>query len=356
MADIFKSFRHSAKGDWPSIQLVIAPFALRDLSATFFRRLIKMSPLVPLPLKTVLKLSFCGLVLGVIATGLGQQANAETSWKGTASTAWSNSSNWTAGVPTSSVDAIIGDANFTGANQPTVDVTATGKSLTLTTSKASTLTLTTNNLTVSGSITIGTGDTIASSSSANLFLTGDFTNNGTFTPAAGTVTFNGTTSQAIGGTSTSSFRSLTISNTSAEVTASVNFNVVTIFTVNASAVFNPNAGVVINSALTQGTMINSGTIKVTRTAATADFSSQYKFSSNSQSNSIVNYSGLGDQTVNNLTYAGLTISGSGTKTLAAATSISGNLTLTSGTLSAGASNFNFTLNSGNWINNGGAYS
>ena len=63
MADIFKNFRHPAKRDWPSTQLVA--FGLRDLScATFFRRLIKISPLVPLPLKTVLKLSFCGLVLG----------------------------------------------------------------------------------------------------------------------------------------------------------------------------------------------------------------------------------------------------------------------------------------------------
>ena len=39
--------------------------------------------------------------------------------------------NWTAGVPTSAVDAIIGDANFTGINQPTISATATCKSLTI---------------------------------------------------------------------------------------------------------------------------------------------------------------------------------------------------------------------------------
>ncbi|HMG68420.1 MAG TPA: hypothetical protein VK588_12070, partial [Chitinophagaceae bacterium] len=42
----------------------------------------------------------------------------QTSWRGTTSTAWSVVTNWTAGVPTSTKDAIIGDANFTGVNQP----------------------------------------------------------------------------------------------------------------------------------------------------------------------------------------------------------------------------------------------
>jgi len=43
-----------------------------------------------------------------------------TSWRGTTSTDWSGAANWTAGVPTSAVDAIIGDVNFTGANQPSI--------------------------------------------------------------------------------------------------------------------------------------------------------------------------------------------------------------------------------------------
>ena len=37
--------------------------------------------------------------------------NAQTSWNGTTSTNWATASNWTNGVPTSSVDAVIGDAN-----------------------------------------------------------------------------------------------------------------------------------------------------------------------------------------------------------------------------------------------------
>ncbi|HSB92029.1 MAG TPA: hypothetical protein VLC28_02880, partial [Flavitalea sp.] len=50
-----------------------------------------------------------------------QSAVAQTSWKGTVSTNWTTAGNWSAGVPTANVDVIIGDANFTGSNQPTVN-------------------------------------------------------------------------------------------------------------------------------------------------------------------------------------------------------------------------------------------
>ena len=55
----------------------------------------------------------------------------QTSWKGTVSTAWTNTSNWTAGVPTSTVDAILGDANFTGPNQPAMNNVGNCKSIPL---------------------------------------------------------------------------------------------------------------------------------------------------------------------------------------------------------------------------------
>ena len=85
---------------------------------------------------------------------------AQTSWKGTSSTSWSTAANWTAGVPTASLDAIVGDANFTGANQPSITGTAVCKSLTLgTATKASTLTIS-RQLTVSGNITISTNGKI----------------------------------------------------------------------------------------------------------------------------------------------------------------------------------------------------
>src|SRR5205807_381075 len=47
---------------------------------------------------------------------------ATVSWKGSASTSWSNASNWSVGVPSTTDDVII-DTN--SANQPILDTTAT---------------------------------------------------------------------------------------------------------------------------------------------------------------------------------------------------------------------------------------
>src|SRR4051812_37388548 len=81
---------------------------------------------------------------------------AQTSWKGTTSTDWSTASNWTNGVPSSTVDAILGDANFTGARQPTFTVTSTCKSLTIGGAVATTLSVN-KTLTAYGNITINSG-------------------------------------------------------------------------------------------------------------------------------------------------------------------------------------------------------
>src|SRR6478752_220618 len=107
-----------------------------------------------------------------------------TSWKGTTSTSWTTSSNWTAGVPTATVDVIIGDANFTGANQPKLSSrNSYCKSLTIgTSSKVSVLTMDTKNrnLTVSGDITIGANGTIQHTNNSRLTLTGVWSNSGSY--------------------------------------------------------------------------------------------------------------------------------------------------------------------------------
>ena len=111
-------------------------------------------------------------------------AFAQTSWKGTTSTAWGTAANWTAGVPTATTDALIGDANFTGASQPAISSSAACKSLTLGTgTKASTLTVG-KGLTVSGNVTIGANGTLSHTTTTALSLTGNWTNNGTYTPSA----------------------------------------------------------------------------------------------------------------------------------------------------------------------------
>ena len=86
-------------------------------------------------------------------------ALAQTSWRGTTSTDWSIAANWTAGVPTATADAVIGDANFTGLNQPDLSATSVCKSLTVGAgSKVATLKVD-KRLTVSGNLTIGANGT-----------------------------------------------------------------------------------------------------------------------------------------------------------------------------------------------------
>lgn len=97
----------------------------------------------------------------------------QTSWKGTVSTAWNNSGNWTAGVPTSTVDAIIGDASFTGSFQPTISSIASCLALTIQTG---------------ASVTV---------SAATLQIYGTISNTGTFTATNGTIEMAGSAAQTI---------------------------------------------------------------------------------------------------------------------------------------------------------------
>lgn len=78
---------------------------------------------------------------------------ATTSWRGVTSTAWATATNWTNGVPVATTDVIVGDANFTGANQPTISTAALCLTVTISGStKATTLTIN-----AAGSLTVGGG-------------------------------------------------------------------------------------------------------------------------------------------------------------------------------------------------------
>ena len=163
-------------------------------------------------------------------------------WLGTTSTAWNTASNWCGGVPTSSTEVVIPS----GGNQPLIGAAAVCNSITI--NAGATVTMNgSNTLTVSGNFvnngtfTPGTGTvifdgtsvisgstvntfnnltisgTLNGPSSATMHITGNWSNSGTFTHNDGTVAFTGTATQTIGGSSTSPFYNLTADNTSADI-------------------------------------------------------------------------------------------------------------------------------------------
>jgi hypothetical protein len=199
--------------------------------------------------------------------------------------------------------------------------------------------------TVNGTLLISAGTLSVGASNYALNVKGNFTNNATFTQGGGTVTLNGTTSQAIGGSTATAFNNLTISNTNAPVSATASFSVGGTLTVNASAVLSPAAAVVISGG---GTLTGSGTVQVTRTAATADFGSQYTITYKTLTNLTVDYNGTAE-VLSNLTYGNLKVSGSitgasNTATVGGIFTVTGTFTPMSGTI---------TMNNGSSISASG---
>ncbi len=237
-------------------------------------------------------------------------------WTGLTSTDWATASNWSNSVLPDALSSVTIPSGT--PNAPTINSTVSVKKITV--NSSATLTVTTGGtLSISDSLTVN--GTIAGSGS-------------------GTVVMNGGIKQIISGTGTIGFVNLTISNTINQVVANNNINVSGSLTVNSGAVFNPLPAVVLNnSGAGTSTITGSGTIMVTRTASTADYQSQYKFNTNTLSGLTTEYAGAGAQTINlGVNYGNLTISGSGTKTLSAAvsaTNVTGNINVTSGTLSNG---------------------
>ena len=172
------------------------------------------------------------------------------------------------------------------------------------------------NTTVSGSstssfnnVTIG-GTLVAPASTIN--VAGALANNGTFTHSSGTVLFNGTS--AISGSSVTTFNNMTV-NGSNSVTGPVTLTVAGVFTNNGTY----TAGTTLNVA---GNFANNSTF--TAGAGTVVFNG-----------AVQSISGSANANFNNITS-----STSGTVTVSTAQSITGALTMTSGTFNA---NGNFTL-------------
>ncbi|HSK64406.1 MAG TPA: Ig-like domain repeat protein, partial [Pyrinomonadaceae bacterium] len=213
---------------------------------------------------------------------------------------------------------------------------------------------------VSGNLTIGPGPVVGSTCNGNtgtVNIQGNFVLNAGGAPAttlnAGTSTFNfnGTGAQSITNGAAITFFNLTDSNVTQPLTLNNSLAVNGTLNVNGgNAILSPVAGAIISGT---GTLTGTGTARVSRIAATPDFLTQYSITNKTLTNLTIDYSGAGNQTVNNTpAYSQLRISGSGTKTLQGNTIITSNLNIIAGATFA-SGNFNFALG-GNWTN-GGAF-
>ena len=287
----------------------------------------------------LLVVTFC---LFVPLTMMGQ-----TSWKGTVNTSWNEAGNWTAGVPTANSTVVIGDANFTGSFQPTVNMPASCKSLTL-----SSGTLTQNkSLYIGGNLTISTGATLTHNTGP-LTISGNFIRNGTYTATTGaTVLLSGIASTITGTTTFSNLIILAGSN----VSISNNITVNNALTVNGTftPVENTTPYLVSGTgALNVGT---NGTLKVNA----ATFGANYGLSGTITlaAGSTVEYSAntIAQSVSATPTYSTLKISGNTVKTLLgnlntlnSSTAYTGRIDVSAGTLDLSA----FTANRGTTVAGG----
>jgi CSLREA domain-containing protein len=182
----------------------------------------------------------------------------------------------------------------------------------------------------------GTGSFTGNNSTTN--ISGNFQfQSGTFNAGTGLFNFNGSGTQTINNSVSITFNNLTDSNVTQPLT--INNSIVVGGTLNmngAGSTLNPLAGTVISGA---GTLNGTGTLRVTRTAATADFSSQYTITNKTLTNLLVDYVGAAAQTLSSISYpGGLRINNASGVTSAAGTAtVDGVLTLTAGALNVNTS-------------------
>ncbi|MGF6925011.1 hypothetical protein QFZ48_000511 [Chitinophaga sp. W2I13] len=325
---------------------VIVHWFVHQFYIRIIRALLSGVPRIPM--------SACGRGLLILLLLFPVMLSAQTRWKGTFSSSWSNSANWTAGVPNANVDAIIGDAAFTGIFYPVISYSASCKSLTVGAGTNAVLTIS-QSLTVAGDLVIGSGSTI-SQRGVTLTLKGNWTNSGTYSTSStnAKVTFAGTT-QSIGGASVTTFRKLTIG-VGSTTTQNVNMTVSGTFAVNGTFVPADVATPVLISGAATTSVAAGGILHVKAAAIGGNYGLTGTVTL--AAGSIVDYSGtLVNQTVRNtLTYSTLRISGTGIKTLGgnlnalnATTATAGIIEVLAGTLDLST----FTANRGTTVAGGG---
>jgi len=253
---------------------------------------------------------------------------------------WDNSVN----SPVTFRGGITNNGTFTPGSAYTYTFDTNAQSLNGTINMAgSTVVVTGINLTNYGTLTFGSAlngtGTLTNSSTGNLNIEGSGYINITTLNNQGTFTI---TSTGGFGTAAATFTN----------TGTINLNgsgYLTGMTNNAGGTVNFT-----NASHTIGTFNNATSTSVLNISALITSASAINTLTTTTTGNTVNYSGSGAQTVKNVTYSNLTISGSGTKTMSGATTVTGTLTLTSGILSTTLTNLLSVTNTATSAISGGS--
>lgn len=279
-------------------------------------------------------------------------AFSQTSWKGTVSTDWNTSSNWTSGVPSSSKDVTIGDASFTGSFQPSLlpGSTANCKSLTLGSGGISSTLTIGKNINILGNITIGTSGTILHNTATVITVKGSWTNSGNYsaTNSMALVTFSGSAQNITGATV---FTKVSI-NSGSTVTLANNITINTDLLVNGT--LDPTGSFMVMGTGTI-TLNSGGTLLIKALNFTDNYTLSGTYTINGRGT--INYaSALIDQYISNAhVYGYLRISGGTTKYLTGNLPQLNSLSSTSGRIYVDAGIFdiqNFTCDRGTTFSGG----
>ena len=327
-------------------------------------------------------------------------------WNGKVSTDWGTGGNWTAlsgapsGPPAATDIVSLGDTTLT--YQPTIATAVTIMALSFGSTQAATLTLGSGgSLTTSGNISgtwtsnanhtvavgaqtltvggdlvlsdgtsnhtiglsVGTGTvavtgSVTESGGANIMFTGagnliiatDFNyTSGTFTPSTSTVTYNGTSSQAVAAIP---YNNLTINKTSgtASTTSAIAVGGALILSASTSGILSLGSSLSVTGDIT----INTGATLTANSSAISLGGNWSNTGTLSAGTSTVTLNGTGSQAVGATTFNNLIINkSSGTASLSGNVTLGGNLTVSSGTFDLVSYTANrssgspaFTLNAG----------
>lgn len=239
--------------------------------------------------------------------------------------------------PASDITGYTGTHDYTGSSDGNM-LNTPANFHNLTFSGTSTKNLQNTNFGITNNFSMSAG-TVNQTTASTVSLGGSFSNTGaTFSDTAGTLDLNGTGAQGItasGGTTT--FNNITISNTAGTVTVNNNIDMNGTFTQAASTTLDMDANCIGGT----GAIVINGEVQTANTnglsgGATTTFENTVASVTLNSGSNIV-YDATGAQTVTARTdYDGLQVGGSGTKSMAGATTVSAALNVAAGDLSIGA--------------------